>query len=521
MKEACAHTERGEPGSEDGYVIALTGLLLIPMMIFSAFAVDVGGWYVRASQAQVAADAAALAAVVWMPDLAAAEQVAKDVAARNGFPDQAGCDSGPDSCAPTAFPQVVVTRVKSQELRVDIYTEGELYFGSVIQSDPIELQRNAVAEYIMPVPMGNPTSALGMGTEATSGGVVSNYWLRAMTECEGRSTGDFIGAGGGCPSNTNPNHRDEGHTFIVDVPLTAPYEIQARTTCAEFGGKQANASMRFRLFDADDTPLDDNDNVLVPPISEVNVPRPASSICATDGSDWTRFNEPAPWVTIGSVSVAGRYVLQAKNPDYSAAKRSLYSLRIIPSGAVGSWSCSRVGPGGASGCPNIFAKDYLTAYTHAQMFPGGTIGLARLYLAEIDSVHAGKTVSIELFDPADGIDSVRIVDPHGAYVNFSWYTMDCLNYNYKCGRGDLGTPDIPISQTCSGVPCLKQASGISFQDRTIKITMPLDLSYSCATPAGEPEDCWWKVEYEDNNSNANETTTWGVTLSGDPVRLTE
>jgi hypothetical protein len=224
-------------------------------------------------------------------------------------------------------------------------------------------------------------------------------------------------------------------------------------------------------------------------------------------------------VSLGNISTAGRYVLQAKNPGYNANVRSLYSLRIVPSGFVGSWSCSRIGASGTSGCPNIFAKDYLTAYTHAQMFPGGTIGLAQLYLAEIAAVHAGKTMQVELFDPADGIDSVRILDPHGQYVDFSWYTVDCRLYSYDCVRGDLGSSSSPLHQTCSGVPCLEQASGISFQDRTIKISIPLDAGYTCNHPAGQPEDCWWKVEYADTDANANETTTWGVTLSGDPVHL--
>jgi hypothetical protein len=491
----------------------------MPLMIFAALAVDVGAWFVRADKAQSAADAAALAGVVWMPDTARATQAALDVAARNGFVDQAGCSGSPTACNPTSYPQVVVSRVDNQQLRVDIFTAADLYFGAVVGPDHVRIQRNAVAEYILPVPLGNPTSALGMGTDASSGGVVSNYWLRAMTECESRQTGDFIGAGGACPTNTNPNHRDEGHTFILDVPVTGSYEVQARTTCAEFGGDQANASMRFRLFDADSTAYDDNDNVLQPPLSEVTVPRPSTAICPVDGSGWTRTNDPAPWVTVGTVSAAGRYVLQAKNPGYNANIRSLYSLRIVPAGSAGSWSCSRIGAAGTSGCPNIFAKDYLTAYTHAQMFPGGTMGLAQLYLAEIDDVHAGKTIQVELFDPADGIDSVRIVDPSGSYVDFSWYSVDCLLYGHLCARGDLGTPSAPIQQDCSGVPCLRQATGISFQDRTLKLIIPLTSGYACQQVVGQPENCWWKVEYQDSDANANETTTWGVTLSGDPVHL--
>ncbi len=490
-------------------------------MIFAALAVDVGGWYSQATQAQRAADAAALAAVVHMPNETNAATAALEVAASNGFVDQPGCTALP--CAPTAFPQVIISKVGNEQVRVDIYVEGQVYFGGVVIDDnDLAIHRFATAQYVLPVPMGNPTSALGVGTDLTNGSP-ANYWLRAMTECEGRATGDFVGAGGSCPVNTNPNHRDEGHTFIVDVPTDGAYTLQARTTCFENGGSQANAGMRFRFFDADDTVIDDNDNVLQPPLAEVQVDRPSTAICAANGSSWSRTNEPAPWVDIAPIFTKGRYVLQAKNVDYAAGRRSLYSLRIVPSGTTGTWICTRQGPTASATCPNIFAKKYLTAYTDAKMFAGGAIGLTRLYLAEIAEIHEGKTMHIELFDPADGIDEVRIVDPHGNYVPFTWHSIDCSEYGYQCSRTDFGSPTAPISQSCAEgvttVSCIKQ-DGYSFQDRTLLIVLDLD-GYSCEVVAGLPENCWWQVEYKDDNANANETTTWGVSIIGDPIRLTE
>lgn len=511
--------KRAEQRDEGGYVLPMSLILMVPLLTFGALAVDVGWWYVAADEAQIAADAAALGAVPLMHDLDQATAAAVDIAARNGFIDRPGCDTL-TNCVTTDLPQVIVTQVGSRQIRVDVVTDADMLLGEIITSDRVRIHRRAVAEYVLPVPLGNPTSTLGLATEAAAGGLVSNFWLRAMSDCESRSTGDFIGAGGGCP-NTNPNHRDDGHTFIIDVPLDDAYKLQARTTCAEFDGSQANASMQFTLYPSDATPLDDNDNVLLPPISDTNVPRPSTAICPTNGSGWSPAFDPAPWVEIGDINAAGRYVLKAKNPERNSNIRSLYSLRVVPTGFSGSYSCSRIGATGASGCPNISAKDYLTAYTHAQMFPSGAIGRAELYLAEIEATHAGKTMLVELFDPADGIDAVRIIDPHGDYVDFSWYTIDCVDYGYMCGRGDIGSSSSPITQDCSGDPCLKQDSGISFQDRTVLIEIPLDPSYACAEPAGEPVDCWWKVEYEDTTANANETTTWGVTVIGDPIQLVE
>ena len=529
MEESPEPLNATTSGGEAGYVLATTALLLIPLMIFAALAVDVGGWYSKATQTQRAADAAALAAVVHMPNETNAAVAALEVAASNGFVDQPGCDDLP--CNPASFPQVVVSKVGNEQVRVDIFTLGEVYFGGVvIDENELAIQRFATAQYVLPVPMGNPTSALGVGTDFTNG-APANYWLRAMTECEGRATGDFVGAGGGCSGgvaqNSNPNHRDEGHTFIVDVPADGNYTLQARTTCFDRASRdQANAGMRFRFFDADDTAIDDNDNVLQPPLVDVQINRPGTGTCAANGSDWSIGFEPAPWVDIAPIFAKGRYVLQAKNTDFAAARRSLYSLRIVPSGTTTNWVCTRLGPTASATCPNIFAKKYLTAYTDAAMFPAGEIGLTRLYLAEIDEIHEGKTMHIELFDPADGIESVRIVDPHGDYVDFDWHSIDCSSYGYRCGtHADYGSPAAPISQTCDQggvlVSCLKQdLPTINFQDRTLLIVLDLD-GYECQEVAGEPENCWWQVEYEDNNASSSETTTWGVSIIGDPIRLTE
>ena len=72
---------------DGGYVIALTALLMVPLMAFIGFAVDLGAWYARAGQIQAASDSASLAGVTYLPDFAAAQAAALEVAERNGFVD--------------------------------------------------------------------------------------------------------------------------------------------------------------------------------------------------------------------------------------------------------------------------------------------------------------------------------------------------------------------------------------------------------------------------------------------------
>ena len=44
---------------ERGYAAVLTALILVPLLGFAGFAVDVGAWYSRAASLQRAADSAA------------------------------------------------------------------------------------------------------------------------------------------------------------------------------------------------------------------------------------------------------------------------------------------------------------------------------------------------------------------------------------------------------------------------------------------------------------------------------
>ena len=72
---------------ERGYVAVVFALLLSVLVLFASFAINSGGWFSRANQLQRAADAAALAGVVYMPDLAAATTAAKSMPrARSGGP---------------------------------------------------------------------------------------------------------------------------------------------------------------------------------------------------------------------------------------------------------------------------------------------------------------------------------------------------------------------------------------------------------------------------------------------------
>ena len=68
-----------------GYVLAMTALLLLPILVVTAFATDLGAWYAQATRMQRAADAAALAGVVWASDPVKWDTEARATATQNGY----------------------------------------------------------------------------------------------------------------------------------------------------------------------------------------------------------------------------------------------------------------------------------------------------------------------------------------------------------------------------------------------------------------------------------------------------
>ena len=123
----------GRRDGEGGYILVLMSLLMLPLLAVAGFATDVGSWYVQGSKLQRAADAAALAGVVWMPDLEAAENAAHTALVKNGFdPDDDRYD-------------VEVARVGPSRLQVTVRdTNADMFFSQLVL-DEMQIQRSAIA----------------------------------------------------------------------------------------------------------------------------------------------------------------------------------------------------------------------------------------------------------------------------------------------------------------------------------------------------------------------------------------
>lgn len=519
---------------DDGYVMPMTALLMVPLMIFAALAVDIGSWFVRADQAQRAADAAALAGTVWLPDFTKASEVARDVAARNGFRDPAWVAVNGGTANATVESPGITT---DGGLQIDITVDTPSYFGAVVL-DKISIKRTAIAAVTAPVRMGNPTNGLGTGNLDSSelGITPDGVWLSLNGWCQDHEQGDPMSVGryganlaGGkhwdtCTSASlgpNPTLDPDGYTFIVDVPVGAgqvelevfepglctdpnQYDLLYSTEDGLYGG---GPRINFRVYANDSTELHHDDNLATTPVADILY---GTNDCAGGTGAGGRWY-PLHTIPSGSTN-EGRWYIQANvRQNVNEGNLNNFAIRARPVGDT--VLCSSMTD---TTCPTVYALEWLSLYRPSFGGGAGANQPAEFFLADISDEHAGKDVKITMFDPGEGMDNVQFLDPAGSVVDFKFRHVNC-SAGLICSNQSHWPEDASnsSSDSCGGVPCLDVTSN-RFQDQWIQMTISLPANYSCGS------NCWWKVRYTPRSGvSVTDRTTWGVRVVGGPVHLIE
>lgn len=216
-------TERGR--RDHGYILVEFAVLLVPLLLMVSLSVDVGSWYNRVSDLQKAADAAALAGVVWLPDEDKAETYALAAAARNGFVD--GVD-GID---------ITISKVGERRLRVTIQDDDvDSFFYQNLGGRSLDLARAGTAEYVLPVPLGSPRNYFGTG-RLLSGSDRELLYQSVNPSCTSKvngdryqslhygplyTSGDLRGTSlSSCASTpSNAEYRERGYELYIEAPAT-------------------------------------------------------------------------------------------------------------------------------------------------------------------------------------------------------------------------------------------------------------------------------------------------------------
>jgi Flp pilus assembly protein TadG len=149
-----SRTSERTDGRAPGQIIVIFGAAMVLFTLLSATVIDLSWYWTNNLRMQRAADAAALAGVVFLPgDPTSAFAAARAEATKNGYTAGTG---GISSVTPTVDP------ANNRRLRVSITGSVSTYFARVVGLAAFPARRDAKAEYVLPVPMGSPENYYGV-----------------------------------------------------------------------------------------------------------------------------------------------------------------------------------------------------------------------------------------------------------------------------------------------------------------------------------------------------------------------
>lgn len=570
---------------ERGVVLAFLALVLFALIAFAGLAVDVGNWWWTAQKVQKAADAAAMAGVTYLPeDFPTAQNVAKDVAGRNGY--KAG--------ARTTITSQIDDR--PTELRVTIETEVDNFFTGILGFKTTKIKRTAVADYAGAVPMGSPASYIGNDPELgkTEPARLQKLWINIAGRAATKISGDRYTAGScdssvfGCSSGNNEYLFDragtsnEGYRFTVSVDSVQAgkdLEIQIYDPAFIYTGDHCTANMPTK---AEAQALQNTYGAADPFFADA-ADRYAPAVNGV-GNDWCT----------GDQDISGRTM----NTAYIVREPDNTPWNDLDNPVVASATCQPVNfrpintalykylnPASASydplGDPATSDAAYVRKYFHRWAtvcrIPAGSVQTGD-YVLQVRTNH--KPTTPLLYDPAvstgghnrfairAGFTSSPGGVPNGTgvkvfasgklpiYVNsgsdatptfhLARITPSAANRVLRLEFFDIGDVGSGGSVNMQVIPpadsgmsnfsgCVFKRDGMSastssnctFTGMTSSVYNGHMVSLSIPIPADydcqhdSDAGCWLKVRLSFNNATPADTTTWSATIDGDPVRLIE
>jgi len=512
---------RGQDG-ERGIVLVWMAIMLVVLLAMAGFAVDLGSWYLRSSKLQRAADAAALAGVVWMPEDPVSAQAAAMAALQKN-----GIDTA----------KVTVTYpppTSAQQFRVQLSDPAVPTFFSRPFLSTVHETRSATGEYITPVPMGSPRNTFGSGNLLPSPNT-ENFWAAVSGWCSGRENGDlrqpaydqtFVSGAWTCGSTlpANGDYDSTGYVYAIDFASTPGQNIAIDVYDPAYNATGSNADNSLKSGSTITTTY----TVYGHTASPFDSPTSTTPLYSrTFASGTTGQNS---WVNLYTLSAptAGRYYLQVQTAANEANSYGSngFALRAHPATAVWNNStsvCTTIpgDPTYSSSCPQIHGVDDMS------IFANQTGSSASFYLAQVDPVYAGKTMKVDLFDPGEGASKLEILDPNGNPVNFDWTTpcgtvngvtiaapsgASCNGSTHTAGANNVAYLDVSGTGT---QPYSNLSSTSKYSDRTISafIKLPSDYTGAYGTKT------WWRIRYTTTTGTVTDRTTWSVSILGNPVHL--
>src|SRR3989442_1771885 len=217
---------RADLTDDRGQTLAIVALMLTALFGFMGLVADIGWYELNMVRIQRAADAAALAGVVYLPGNVTGAVVAAQLeAAKNGFV------TGVNGVTVTAAPEALNGAV----LNVTVSGPVRTFFARLFGVASFTARRNARAEFVLPIPMGSPQDYYGINVvcrnsdtppacpqvpSATGVGTLAPLGFFGGVEARGteRSAGDAYSTYYNVKPSLNTGFDPNGYSYIVDFP---------------------------------------------------------------------------------------------------------------------------------------------------------------------------------------------------------------------------------------------------------------------------------------------------------------
>ena len=526
---------------EAGQVIAIFALALMALIGLVGFAIDLTFTWREELRIQRAADAAALAGVVYLPgDVSNGMSAASAEARKNGY------TTGTNGTTVTAAQNATNVR----EMDVSIRTNVPTFFFRVFGVDHFTVARSSKAVYVLPVPMGSPDpyygaygnfkmkNASGADTTVTmtspGGSAITGrgFWATMLTQGAGAASGDAflparLNANQTTSSPANPGHDTEnyydygiyvppgssGNVYIFDPVFCA---TDGRYGSGDFYLVSSNVttvSSYFYLYNTNNQPYNPDAHTLIAstgPLfandkysdSRANAPSLSGTTSCTGPSSTYPTSDPRhwhnTWMKLNTSALSGgtggaMYRLRTTTYPGTNSSANAYNDFAIYSDAPGA---------------EVYGLGAMEMYT---LLPASTT--SELYLAQVDAQSgAGKTIQVRLWDVGDtnGLNNsqVQVLSPTSSGwspVSMSWSAT-------KVATSDVGPcPSGSGTAITTFTGGTKQYNGCWL---TINVVVP--TSYTA------PQHGWWKIRYVTGSGSTDmstDLTTWMVDIRGNPVHL--
>lgn len=539
---AIRHPKRHPESADRGQVIVVFAGGLLFFVLLCAVVLDVSWYWLNGLRMQRAADAAALAGVVYLPgDVPGAVSAAKAEATKNGFTDGVG------GLTVTATPDPLNPRRMKVRLAGPVGT----FFLRVAGISSIPASRSARAEYVLPVPMGSPENYYGVfgPLRRPSGSPIAvtdpygspltgrGFWGTMISQGAENVNGDaYLAKYNTAGSALNPSYDPANYyNYAVEMPPgSSNGEVWifdpvfcATSNSGRYGtgdrwfssGGGAATSAFYDIYDTNNTPYNLADDTLVASSgnlfrrirasdTSLGGPRGITSCAqgATSNQSDGRYWHNRWWRMATGLQGGRTYRIRTTSTDLSNPNDQ--------NGANGHNSFA-IWSKATGGTPRVYGIGAMEAFSPLN---GG--GTSTFYFAQIDAVHAGKTMVIKLWDPGDTgslAATLQILQPAAG-----GYSPVTLNWSAQRGTTN-GNASNCNGLSGSGSSLITNTGGRSrFNGCWVTINVPIPTTYSAPTPPGEPGAGWWKVSYSmggSSSSNSFDVTTWQVEIRGNPVHL--